>query len=247
MEAPQVQARAPQRSVYELVCNAREAVGRVFEDHLEEAQRLPLETTVVTSTREEVEVVLSELIAAVPQEKEVEDFLFLPSDDVTALRHYTSDLKSTISVYKDRLARAERSYKELFNRLNRRDADIDTIRATLLKEVCQLRGKLSGSTIADSPTECNIFDTFTGLEVEIEELHQKYTARLHNMETTHKRLVEKLRARYEAMLGEKDKEMISRQLDYRNATECSKQSHTQELDAAKWEAARLKNHTGMQI
>ena len=230
-----------QQSVYGLVCEARDGVAKVLELHLNECGKLRVETTIVHSAKEEIAAVLDDLVAAVPPDKEAQDFLFLPSDDVAALRHYTSDLKGTLAAYKDKLARAEQAYKELFARLNRRDTDIAAMRSTLYKEVCQAREKLAGRLHVDTPPETSLFDTFTGMEVEMEELHQKHAEVMTAKDEEHRRYVEKLKARYELMLKKKDKELISRQLEFRNAAQSTQVTHKQLLEEAQNEVARLKD------
>ena len=129
-------------SVYSNVTAARDGVMSVFNNHLTDSHKLKVQSTLLQSARDEVSEILNRLVSKIPPDKEVEDFLFLPCDDVLALRHYTSDLKQTLTDYKEKLNIAETAYHVLFTRLNRRDEVIETIRTTLYKEVCNLKEKV---------------------------------------------------------------------------------------------------------
>eukprot|EP01063_Lacrimia_lanifica_P008896 TRINITY_DN15968_c0_g1_i1.p1 TRINITY_DN15968_c0_g1~~TRINITY_DN15968_c0_g1_i1.p1 ORF type:complete len:1447 (+),score=522.06 TRINITY_DN15968_c0_g1_i1:84-4424(+) len=232
---------ARERSVYANVCDARERVTAILDHHLGDSAKLKVQSTLLQSAKGEVAEVLDGLVALIPPDKEVEDYLFLPSNDVLALRHYTSDLKLTLSEYREKLSQAETAYSQLFARLNGRDAIIDTIRGTLYKEVCQLRQKLEGKMAVAAPTETNIFRTFTDLELEIEGLHKQYGEELERTERSWKRQQEKTVSKYERLLKVKEKELLGKQLEYRNTTMQMKVSQRQHVEDLKTENNRLRD------
>ncbi|KAJ9463354.1 hypothetical protein DIPPA_08816 [Diplonema papillatum] len=228
---PPPQQQQQVTTVYNSVLRAKQEVADVLDNHITEGHRLKLEATLLRCAKEEVEQILDDLIAKVPRDKEVEDFLYLPTDDVLTLRHVANDLKVKIIEYKDKLTTAEAAYNELFSRLNRKDVAIDTLRQTLYKEVCQLKQKLklgydSGS--ANQPTALDLFDRFTSMEVEIEELHRSYAVVLEKRQNEHNRGLKKLRARHQETVRTKDKQLLAAQLEYRNATQ-QLTAHNQQL------------------
>eukprot|EP01060_Flectonema_neradi_P037216 TRINITY_DN7421_c0_g1_i1.p1 TRINITY_DN7421_c0_g1~~TRINITY_DN7421_c0_g1_i1.p1 ORF type:complete len:168 (+),score=45.86 TRINITY_DN7421_c0_g1_i1:68-571(+) len=138
-------------SVYSSVTSARDGVLSVIDNHLADSHKLKVQSTLLQSAKEEIADILCSLVGKIPPDKEVEDFLFLPCDDVLALRHYTSDLKQTLSDYKEKLNKAEAAYLTLITRLNRKDEIIETIRTTLYKEVCNLKEKVCHHYLHPSP------------------------------------------------------------------------------------------------
>eukprot|EP00755_Sulcionema_specki_P018162 Sspe_Gene.66213::Locus_39133_Transcript_1_1_Confidence_1.000_Length_3731::g.66213::m.66213 len=236
-----LQTAGTKKSVYSSVCTARDEIIEVLDSQALDGTRLGVQGTLLQVIRKDVGEILNHLISQIPPEKEVEDFLFLPSDDVLALRHYTSDLKDTMSEYREKLVQGEEAYRSLFQKLNKRDEVIQKLRGTLYREVCLLQEKLKGMRKADEPTAINLFDTLSMMEVEAEELHQQFQAVVQKNERAHQRIRSKIEERYQHLLEVKDKELLSKQLEYRNAMNQIERDHQVRLEELQRENQAMKD------
>eukprot|EP01062_Namystynia_karyoxenos_P018260 TRINITY_DN1678_c0_g3_i2.p1 TRINITY_DN1678_c0_g3~~TRINITY_DN1678_c0_g3_i2.p1 ORF type:complete len:1396 (+),score=522.46 TRINITY_DN1678_c0_g3_i2:71-4189(+) len=252
---PAADPEAGRQNVYRHVSDAHRRILKEVDAVITDARRLKgwcggcwkLQTTLFAAVRDDVDRCLQELLAKIPRDQEVEDFKFLPSDDVLALQHYTSDLKANMAEYREKLRKSEEAYRELFARLDSKDKVIDDIRDKLWRDLCQAHVKLSaqgrgGGNSGDSGVAAvDLFDGLAAMEVRQQELCLQHRSMLQAREQEWRRARQQIEDRFRALLRIKDKELLSKQLEYRNLTWRLQSDHRSQLEDLQAENQRLQS------
>ena len=91
-----------------------------------------------------------------------------------------------------------------------------------------------------APEPLDLFETFTQLEVEIEEAHQHYAALFEEKGQMVQKSLDKQMSCFREKLREKDKQLLQKQIEYRNATQRLNSDHKVQVEELQAEQLRMK-------